>query len=102
MSIALLLDKTATVSPAGGGGGGGVLPSPIPCCVAPADSRTVLEYAQQGISCANVIYSATDLGAQAGDHVTVAGISYPVVAVRSFDNSHFGPQIFVTVCGARI
>ena len=98
MGLIDLLDKTATVTPSGGITSDST--SPLPCTIAPADLRTVMEYAQQGITAVHLVYSATNLAAAAGDHVTIDGTSYPVVAVRSFDNSAFGPPVYVTVCGA--
>jgi hypothetical protein len=98
MNIAKLLDKTATVVPAGPGGTG-TRPA-LPCCISPADPATVIAYAQQGITCVNLIYTGVDLGAAVGDHITIAGKSYPVVAVRSFDNGNLGVKLFVTACGA--
>ena len=96
MGLIDLLDKSVTVTITGG-------TSPdtaFPCTIAPADYRTVSEYAQQGITAAYLVYSADDLGAGAGDHVTIDGITYPVVAARSFTNAMIGPPVFVTVCGA--
>jgi hypothetical protein len=96
MGLTDLLDKSATVTLSSG-------PSPdtaFSCTIAPADYRTVSEFAQQGITAAFLVYSAADLGAAAGDHVTIDGTTYPVVAVRSFGNAMIGPPVFVTVCGA--
>ena len=98
MGLIDLLDKTATVAP--GGGATPDIASPLPCTIAPADLRTVMEYAQQGVTAVHLVYSAVDLGAAAGDHVTIDGTSYPVVAVRAFANSAIGPPVYVTVCGA--
>jgi hypothetical protein len=95
MGLIDLLDKAATVTLAGGISPAGT----SPCTIAPADYRTVSECAQQGITAAYLVYSATDLGVAAGDQLTIAGKSYPVVAVRSFANSAIGPPVFVTVCG---
>jgi hypothetical protein len=98
MGLTDLLDKTATTVI------GGITSddlSPLPACaIAPADWRTVAEYAQQGVTAAFLVYSAVDLGVAAGDQVTVAGKTYPVVAVRSYSNAAIGPAVFVTVCGA--
>jgi len=98
MPLTDLLDKTATVTLAGGGSPDSG--SPVPCTIAPADYRTVSEYAQQGITAVYLVYSAVDLGAAAGDHLTIDGTTYPVVAVRCFANAMIGPPVFVTVCGA--
>jgi hypothetical protein len=98
MPLTNLLDKTATVHRAGAASP--ATGTPPPCAIAPADWRTVAEYAQQGISAAFLIYSAVDLGAAAGDQVTVDGKTYPVLAVRSFSNSAFGAAVYVTVCGS--
>jgi hypothetical protein len=93
MPLTDLLDKTVTVTLAGGGSPDSG--SPVPCTIAPADCRTVSEYAQQGITAVYLVYSAVDLGAAAGDHLTIDG-----TAVRSFANAMIGPPVFVTVCGA--
>jgi hypothetical protein len=98
MQLINLLDKTATVTHISGGVP--AVGSPIACTIAPADWRTVAEYAQQGVTAVYVIYSAVDLGAVAGDHVSVGGKAYPVVGVRSFSNAIVGTAVFVTVCGA--
>jgi hypothetical protein len=98
MALTDLLDKTATITLSGGGTPD--LASPLPCTIAPADLRTVMEYAQQGITAVYVVYSAVDLGVSAGDHVTIDGVTYPVVAVRSFANANIGSPVFVTICGA--
>jgi len=97
MPLTDLLDKTATVTLSGGTPD---LASPLPCTIAPADLRTVMEYAQQGITAVHLVFSAVDLGVAAGDQVTIDGTTYPVVAVRSFNNSAVGPPVYVTVCGA--
>jgi hypothetical protein len=97
MSLFKLLDKTATLIPSGGGSPD--IASPPACSIAPADWRTVAEYAQQGVTAAFLVYSAVDLGAAAGDQLTIDGQTYPVVAVRSFENSNIGPAVFVTICG---
>ncbi len=97
MGLNNLLDKMATVQTTGG-----VTPAiPIqhPCALAPADLRTVMEFQQQGITAAFLIYSAVSLGVAPGDHVTVGGATYPVVGVRPFENAAAGPSVFVTVCG---
>ncbi len=98
MNLSRLLDKSATVVPAGPGGAG-VRPS-VPVCISPADPATVIAYAQQGITCVNLIYSAVDLGAAVGDSLTIGGKSYPVVAARVFDNGSLGVKLFVIACGA--
>ena len=97
MPLTDLLDKTATVTHDGITSDVSPLPS---CTIAPADLRTVMEYAQQGVTAAYLVYSATDLGAAAGDHLTIDGIVYPVVATRAFVNSSVGPPVYVTVCSA--
>jgi hypothetical protein len=97
MPLTDLLDKTVTVTLSGGGSP--AFASPPPCTLAPADWRTVAEYAQQGITAAFLVYSAIDLTASPGDHVTIDGKTYPVVAVRSFANSAIAPPVHVTVCG---
>jgi hypothetical protein len=97
MSLRKLLDKTVTISLAGGGTPDIGTP---PCAIAPADWRTVAEYAQQSITAVYLVYSAISLEVAAGDHLTIDGKTYPVVAVRSFDNATIGPPGFVTVCGA--
>jgi hypothetical protein len=98
MPLTNLLDKTATITHADGTTPD--LSSPPPCTIAPADLRTVMEYAQQGLTAVHLVYSASDLGAVAGDHVTIDGTTYPVVTTRSFANASIGPAIYVTVCGA--
>ncbi len=99
MGLLDLLDKTVTVQISGGGAAPDT-GSPPACTIAPADLRTVMEYAQQGVTAVHLVYSAVDLGVAAGDQVTIDGITYPVVAVRSFANALAGPSVFVTVCGA--
>jgi hypothetical protein len=96
MALKNLLDKTAILTHVSGGVP--AIGSPVPCTIAPADWRTVAEYAQQGVTAVYLIYSAVDLGAVAGDHVAVGGKTYPVVAVRSFSNAIVGTPVFVTVC----
>ena len=98
MPLTALLDKTVTVTHADGTTPD--LSSPLPCTIAPADLRTVMEYAQQGVTAVHLVYSATDLGATAGDRVTIDGIVYPVVATRAFANASVGQAVYVTVCSA--
>jgi len=98
MALSNLLDKTVIVTLAGGGSPDSG--APVPCTIAPADWRTVQEYAQQGVTAVWLVYSSISLEVASGDHLTIDGKTYPVVAVRSFNNAAVGPPVFVTVCGA--
>lgn len=74
----------------------------VACCIYPATSRTIYDYARQDIVAEFEVITDVDIGAAAGNIITIAAKTYEVQGYKPFSALKFrGPQVFQTVTGRR-